>query len=170
MLQSTDNVNTTRQVLKKAINWVLLGCSMWALCATGVGLPRSLTALATSSRCSGIPRTVPQLPLFLLEPKRDGTRQLRIGVLGTNGLYFSQSLNRILLVPTDGPVSVVPMTRKAVNNVHQESYGGKPISVLTIPIALSIPGEYRVVVEQKDVDAPPGCEISFFIAIGTIHR
>ena len=156
--------------LRKMIYGALLGSLMWISCAPAVGLANSHAAVAKTSPCAGIPRTVAQPPLFLLEPKRNVTTQLRIGVFGTVGADYWASMKRILLVPTAGLVTEIRMTREAYKNAHEESYGGKLASVLTIPATIPIPGQYRVVVEQSDLDAPPGCEISFFIALGTIHR
>ena len=146
--------------------WWLLRYFAWVVIVLALLIKTSTVASEPPSpACSQTPGSAPQLPLFLIEGGAVGSNVIRIGSLaGASDL--SERVLRVTLVPAKGEAVVLNASfPPAVISMHQ----GRPIATLTVPVPHVAPGEYRILVEDKDISAPSGCNISFYVVLGTMR-
>lgn len=120
--------------------------------------------------CSAVPGSAPQVPLQLL---RAGALRnsvvLRIAAPGVNGASLQHRLRRIFLVPAMGEAIFRTVNAANATTLRVESQNGRPVSSIDITLPRPPFGDYRVLVEDTDLSAPPGCYIPFFIVLGTVN-
>jgi hypothetical protein len=118
-----------------------------------------------SPACRQTPGSAPQPPLFIVDDHAGASEaSFRIGTLGGSSDLAARVL-RVTLIPATGPATVIDGRFGASVN---ELYDGRPITALTIPLKRVSPGHYRVLVEDRDLSAPPGCAMTFRVVIGSL--
>jgi hypothetical protein len=150
-----------------AIGCTTMLCATWPATLQAQGTPASQGA---NIACSATPESAPQLPIFLLRADfHSHTAVLYLAVLGNGTDDLAARVRQVTLVPPQGLARVITAAPENVQSIRTETQEGRTISVIGIPFVRPAPGNYRVLVEDKDMSAPVRCNLSFLVVVGSLQ-